>query len=47
MLKINDLTNTLSRTWDSVSQGWNHCGLKSALRGNDFTFNDTLFDIII
>lgn len=24
MLKINDLTNTLSRTWDSLSQGWNH-----------------------
>jgi HSP20 family protein len=24
MLEINDLTNTLSRTWDSISQGWNH-----------------------
>lgn len=24
MLEINDLTNTLSRTWGSISQGWNH-----------------------
>ena len=24
MLKINDLTNTLSTTWDSLSQGWDH-----------------------
>tara|TARA_R110002111_G_C6006607_1_gene374035 strand:+ start:6240 stop:6719 length:480 start_codon:yes stop_codon:yes gene_type:complete len=24
MLKMNDLTNSLSRTWESVSQGWHH-----------------------
>jgi len=24
MLKINDLNNSLSRTWETVSQGWNH-----------------------
>ncbi len=24
MLKINDLNNGLSRTWETVSQGWNH-----------------------
>lgn len=24
MLTMNDLTNSLSRTWESVSQGWNH-----------------------
>jgi HSP20 family protein len=24
MSKINELTNSLSRTWETVSQGWNH-----------------------
>jgi len=24
MFKIDNLTNSLSRTWDTVSQGWNH-----------------------
>jgi HSP20 family protein len=24
MLKMNDLTDSLSRTWESVSHGWNH-----------------------
>ena len=24
MFKIDNLTNSLSRTWDSISQGWNH-----------------------
>lgn len=24
MLNMNELTNSLSRTWDSVSQGWHH-----------------------
>jgi len=24
MLKIDDLSDSLSRTWDTVSQGWNH-----------------------
>ncbi len=24
MFKIDNLTNSLSRTWDTISQGWNH-----------------------
>ncbi len=24
MFKMNDLSNSLSRTWETVSQGWNH-----------------------
>ncbi len=24
MIEMNDLTNSLSRTWETVSHGWNH-----------------------
>lgn len=40
MLKINDLTDRFSRTWDTISQGWNHLIQKASNALTPFTAHD-------
>jgi len=40
MLKINDLNNSLSRTWETVSQGWNHLINNTSNALTQFMSND-------